>query len=61
MNLYKDIIYIDDPFVLDDLGDFRWQLWANEFEHRHDLLMKLAIDKKTEDFSVIDELIVQKN
>ena len=60
MNLYKEIIYIDDPFVLDDLGDFRWQLWANEFEHRHDLLMKLAIDKKTEDFSVIDELIVQK-
>ena len=60
MNLNKDIIYIDDPFVLDDLGDFRWQIWANEFEHRHDLLMKLARDRKTDGFSVIDELIVQK-
>lgn len=60
MNLNKDIIYIDDPFALDDLGDFRWQFWSNEFEHRHDLLMKLARDKKTEEFSVVDELIVQK-
>ena len=50
MNLNKDIIYIDDPFVLDDLGDFRWQIWANEFEHRHDLLMKLARDRKTDGF-----------
>lgn len=60
MNLNKEIIYIDDPFILDDLGNFRWHIFANEFEHRHDLLMKLASDKTTEEFSVVDELIVQK-
>lgn len=60
MDLNKEIIYIDDPFVLDDLGDFRWRIFDNEFEHRHDLLMKLARDKSTEDFSMIDELIAQK-
>ena len=60
ISLNKDIIYIDDPFILDDLGDFRWHILTDEFEHRHDLLMKLAKDKKTEEFSVIDELIVQK-
>lgn len=60
MSLNKDIIYIDDPFILDDLGDFRWHFFTNEFEHRHDLLMKLATDKKAEDFSVVDELVVQK-
>lgn len=60
MNLNKEIIYIDDPFILDDLGNFRWHIFANEFEHRHDLLMKLASDKKAEEFSVVDELIVQK-
>ncbi len=31
----------------------------NEFEHRQDLLKKLANDKR-EEFSVVDELIVQK-
>lgn len=60
MSLNKDIIYIDDPFVLNDLENLRWQFLANEFEHRYDLLIKLARDKKTEEFSVIDELIVQK-
>ena len=60
MDLNKEIIYIDDPFILDDLGNYRGRIFSDGFEHRHDLLMKLANDKKTEEFSVVDELIVQK-
>lgn len=60
MNLNKEIIYMDDPFVLDDLGEHQWHILFNEYEHRQDLLGKLANDKKSEEFSVIDELVVQK-
>lgn len=60
MNLNKEIIYMDDPFVLDDLGGLQWQILFNEYEHRQDLLRKLANDKNAEEFSVIDELVVQK-
>ena len=42
------------------IGDFRGRFGLMSFEHRHDLLMKLARDRKTDGFSVIDELIVQK-
>lgn len=60
MNLNKEIIYMDDPFVLDDLGRMQWQFGVNAYGHRQDLLGKLANDKKAEEFSVIDELVVQK-
>lgn len=60
MNLTKEIIYIDDPFVLDDLGQPQWYVFLHEFGHRQDLLKKLASDQKVDDFSVVDELIVQK-
>ena len=61
MNLNKEIIYMDDPFILDDLGEPRWIIFSNkEFEHRQDLLKKLASDQKVDEFSVVDELIVQK-
>ena len=60
MNLNREIIYMDDPFVLDDLGGLQWQILFNEYEHRQDLLRKLANDKNAEEFSVIDELVVQK-
>lgn len=58
MNLNKEIIYMDDPFVLDGLGGLLWH--NDEYEHRKDLLGKLANDKNAEEFSVIDELVVQK-
>jgi len=63
MNLNKEIIYMDDPFILDDLGRIKWRFnfIGNEFEHRHDLLRKLAGDKKADEFSVVDELVIQKN
>lgn len=60
MSLNKEIIYMDDPFVLDDLGNYYWSILLNEFGHRQDLLKKMVNEKKAEDFSVIDELIVQK-
>ena len=61
MNLNKEIIYMDDPFILDDLGGQRWFVFSNkEFDHRQDLLNKLAGDRKDEEFSAVDELIVQK-
>lgn len=61
MNLNKEIIYMDDPFILDDLRGQRWFIFSNkEFDHRRDLLNKLAGDKKDDEFSVVDELIVQK-
>lgn len=61
MNLNKEIIYMDDPFILDDLKNLRWHSFPNnEFEHRQDLLQKLAIDQKNDEFSVIDEVIVQQ-
>lgn len=60
MNLNKEIIYMDDPFILDDLGEPRWFFSTKEFGHREDLLKKLASDKKGDEFSVVDELIVQK-
>ena len=60
MNLNKEIIYMDDPFILDDLGGPRWFIFSNKkFDHRQDLLDKLAGDQKV-DFSAVDELIVQK-
>lgn len=60
MNLNKEIIYMDDPFILDDLGGVQWHAVFNGFEHRQDLLNKLSGDKKTEEFSVVDEIVVQK-
>ena len=60
MNLTKEIIYMDDPFVLDDLERLQWRILFNEYEHRQDLLAKLMNDKKTEEFSVIDEIVVQQ-
>lgn len=60
MNLNKEIIYMDDPFVLDDLGGLKWHIMFDVYEHRQDLLAKLANDKNTEEFSVVDELVVQK-
>lgn len=60
IDLNKEIIYMDDPFVLDELSEFQWNFFSNEYAHRQDLLRKLARDKKVDGFSVVDELVVQK-
>jgi len=60
INLNKEIIYMDDPFILDDLESLRMHIFGDEFEHRNDLLKKLLKNKRTGEFSVVDELIVKK-
>lgn len=60
MNLNKEIIYMDDPFVLDNLGMMQWHAGVSAYEHRQVLIEKLANAKKAKEFSVIDELVVQK-
>lgn len=60
IDLNKEIIYMDDPFVLDELNQFQQHFFSNEYAHRQDLLGKLARDKKADGFSVVDELVVQK-
>ena len=60
MDLNKEIIYIDDPFILDELNQFRYNVFSDSYGHRQDLLEKLSNDKMAEDFSVVDELVVQK-
>ena len=61
MNLNKEIIYMDDPFILDDLIKPQWHIVSRQkFDHRQDLLQKMANNQKNEEFSFVDEVIVQK-
>lgn len=62
ISLTKEIIYIDDPFILDDL-DMRMVFTAfTEFGHRGDLLNKIVNGKAKDpfDFTIIDEIIAEK-
>ncbi len=60
INLTKEIIYIDDPFILDQLMSSQWAFLLNEFEHQQDLLKKIAREKQSEEFSVVDEVLAKK-
>lgn len=59
ISLVKEIIYIDDPFVLDDL-DYRipWSFITSD-NHRTELIEKIVSKESKNEFSVIDELRVQ--
>lgn len=59
INLNEEIIYIDNPFVLDSL-EVRHSGLVNELGHQQDLLQKLENVRKEEDFSLVDELLVKK-
>lgn len=61
MSLSKEIIYIDDPFVLDDL-DSRMSYKINiRVEHREYLLDKLVdAEKNNSEASVLEELLVKE-
>lgn len=59
MSLVKEIIYIDDPFVLDNLNSGFPLRFLDLFEHRNDLLDKLK-NNRGKDFGTLDELIVSK-
>lgn len=60
ISLIKEIIYIDDPFVLDNLEiNFPFYI-SSGFEHRSQLLDKIAKSDRNSDFSVLDEFVVNE-
>lgn len=59
ISLAKEIIYIDDPFVLDNLNERKPSLQYGRVDHRSDLLNKLANDKDETEFSALEELVVK--
>lgn len=60
MSLNKEIIYMDDPFILDDINGYGWVVLSYEFSHRHDMLTKLTGGKKESEFTMADELVVKE-
>ncbi len=60
MSLNKEIIYIDDPFVLDDLQDLLTYRSVYGLNHRDSLLDKIVRVKDTRDFGALDEILVNK-
>ena len=56
VNLYKDIIYIDDPFVMDHIKDTRFFGMMVDGHKKH-LLMKLLADNNPD---IIGELVTAK-
>lgn len=57
ISLCTEVVYIDDPFVLDDMNPFLWRMSINSADHRDHLRMKLFLpDKET---NVLDEIITQ--
>lgn len=60
MSLVKDIIYIDDPFVLDNLNIRVPFKFMNQYEHRTDLLTKITSREDNSEFSALDELMVKQ-
>lgn len=62
LSLVKEIIYIDDPFILDELQNRPRVAFAgySTFEHRGDLIDKIIDNEKEAEFSVVDELLAKK-
>lgn len=62
LSLVKEIIYIDDPFVLDDLQKSMRVpfLTYSTFGHRGDLIDKIIDNEKEAEFSVVEELLAKK-
>ncbi len=59
MSLNKEIIYMDDPFIIDDINDSIWGVLHDEYTHRNDMLLKLARGKRKSEFTMADELVVK--
>ncbi len=60
ISLMKEIIYMDDPYVLDNLSGYHNHSYFNVLNHRNDLLDKLRSSKKEEDISVLEEVMTKK-
>lgn len=56
ISLHTEIVYIDDPFVLDELGLFRTR--SRYTTHREHLRNKLLLSKKAE--NLVDEIIAKE-
>lgn len=62
VNLLKDICYIDDPFVLDELGD-EWRMFLgfqDECNHRSNLITKLTKKNDSKGFNMLDEVLIKR-
>lgn len=60
ISLMKEIIYMDDPYVLDNLSGYHNHSYSNVLNHRNDLLDKLRSSKKEEGISVLEEVMTKK-
>jgi len=59
MSLIKEIMYIDDPFVLDNLNSVS-SGYLNIFEHRGNLLSKIVNSNNAKEFSALDEVVTKQ-
>ena len=57
LSLHTEVVYIDDPFILDNLREPRWRDSFSSMNHRYHLRAKLMQPKA--ETNVIDEIIVQ--
>lgn len=58
INLRSEVIYIDDPFVIDNLNEYKWRDINYLENHRESLETKLIREKNEKTFS---EKIIAKN
>lgn len=59
ISLYSEVVYIDDPFVLDEIGEIgRRMLKGSSFSHRSHLAEKLLDGYKKS--NLVDEVITQQ-
>ncbi len=60
ISLMREIIYMDDPYVLDNLSGYDNHSYSNVLNHRNDLLDKLRSSKKEDSISVLEEVMTKK-
>lgn len=56
VDLLTEIVYLDDPFVLDEFGDFIIRMGSDYKDHRIHLKEKLLFDRKAS--NVVEEIII---
>lgn len=56
-SLHTEAIYIDDPFILDDMDLMMGRRGASYFDHRIQLMNKLASENRNA--GIIDELVIE--
>lgn len=61
ISLIKELVYMDDPFVLDDLNRNHLFRYYDELDHRSHLLEKISESSKNRNgFSALEEITVNK-